>query len=108
MGEAVWLFMWLIDRTTREKPSDDGKKVGVVAAGHPIPDHEIGQRFGCSVRTVQRWRTMLKTEGYIKMENSGHGYCYTILNSKKWLKSDGPMRAAIRTLHAQAAAGNGR
>jgi len=108
MREAIWLFLWMVDRTTREKLGDDGKKVGIVAGGHPVTDHEISKKFDCSLRTVKRWRNLLKAEGYIKMENTGHGYCYTVLNSKKWQKSNGPIKSVIRTLQPQAATAVGR
>jgi len=84
MGDAIWLFLWLVDRTTKEK-DDKGKVLG----GMPIRDRDIADTLGgITDRTIRRWRRRLIDGGYIEAINTGHGYSYRVLKSKKWSKKD--------------------
>jgi len=101
MGEAIWLFLWAIDKTTREC-TEEGKRVGIVLGGRPIPDHEIAQNFECSVNTVRRWRRLLVSERYIETERRGSGHSFKVMNAKKWRQN--AIGTAIRALQAHAQA----
>jgi hypothetical protein len=81
MGDAVWLFMWLIARTT-----DDGDGKGKVLGRVPINDARPAGELGCSVKTVRRWRRTLVHGGYIATVRTPYGFKYTLLKSKKWRK----------------------
>ena len=81
MSDAVWFFMWLIARTTREK---DGS--GSVLGGIPIHDERPARELGFPIKTVRRWRRMLVSGGYISLVRTPYGFRYTLLKSKKWLK----------------------
>ena len=60
MGIAVWLFLWCIDRQTREK---DG--LGWVYGGKLLTHEEIAEEMGRRERTVRRWCKLLENEDYI-------------------------------------------
>jgi hypothetical protein len=81
LEDAVWLFMWLIARTTRD--SDGREKV---LGGIPIPDDRPAAELGFPVKTVRRWRHMLQSSGYINLIRTPYGFRYTLLKSKKWQK----------------------
>jgi hypothetical protein len=37
IGPAIWVFLWLIDATTKEIPGADGKAEGLVYGGPTAP-----------------------------------------------------------------------
>ena len=79
MGDAVWLFMWLVARTT-----DDGNGKGKVLGGRPITDEEPAAELGVPVKTVRRWRKALANAHYVNTIRTPYGATYTLLKSKKW------------------------
>ena len=83
MGTAIWLFLFLIDRTTKED-----KGVGRVLGGKPIPDYEVVEALKITNRfVVARWRKTLVAGGYIRAIRTGLGYSYRVFKSKKkWAK----------------------
>jgi len=85
MGDSIWMFLWLIDKTTKEVAGAKGHVTGWVLRGMPISDKYLAQSLkGCCTKTVQRWRKNLVCEGYIEAINTGHGYSYRVLKSKKY------------------------
>jgi hypothetical protein len=86
LREALWLFLWFIDRTTREPTTDDGSKLGSVLGGMPIRDSDAASTFGCTKRSIRTWRNRLAKFGYIQQKRTGTGYIITLLKSKKWPK----------------------
>lgn len=101
MGEAIWLFLWLIDKTTREY-AEGSRQVGIVLGGRPVPDQEIAEKFDCSPKTVRRWRNLLVEESYIEIERHGSGHSFKVMNAKKWRRN--AVGTAIRALQANSAA----
>jgi len=81
MSDAVWFFMWLIARTTREKNGG-----GSVLGGVPIRDGRPAGELGFPVKTIRRWRRMLVKGAYIAVVRTPYGFKYTLLKSKKWQK----------------------
>jgi hypothetical protein len=79
MGDAVWLFMWLIARTTK----DGG---GKVLGGVPIPDERIARELGCKVKTVRRRRRVLCDGYYITTIRTPYGFVYAVLKNRRWEK----------------------
>jgi hypothetical protein len=77
--DAIWLFLWLIARTTWE---EGGR--GSVLGGTEIPDDRPAKDLGFPVKTIRRWRGMLVRDGYIAAHLASHGFRYTIARSKKW------------------------
>jgi hypothetical protein len=78
LKDAVWLFMWLIARTT-----DDADGKGKVLGCIPIHDDRPANEVGFPVKTIRRWRRMLVRGGYIKTVRTPYGFRYTVLKSKK-------------------------
>lgn len=81
LKDAVWLFMWLIARTT-----DDSDGKGKVLGGIPIPDERPAAELSAQVKTIRRWRRMLNQNGYVSLLRTPYGFRYTLLKSKKWQK----------------------
>jgi hypothetical protein len=79
MLDSIWLFLWYIDRTTKET---DG--VGFVLGGMPIIDSKPAETFGVPVKTIRRWRKMLVAGGYVTVRRTAYGCCVTLPKSKKW------------------------
>jgi hypothetical protein len=81
MRDSIWLYLWLLDRQTTEEANGSGKVLG----GMPIRDQDIAACLGgIATRTIRRWRERLLKRPYIEAINTGHGYSYRILKSKKW------------------------
>lgn len=57
IGVALWVFLWMLDRTTKEAPGDDGQIEGLVYGGRPIPARDIGNDLQMTVRTVHAPQT---------------------------------------------------
>lgn len=84
MREAVWLFIYFIDKTTVEAKSRDGKRVGLVYGGAPCQDEDAARTLGRSRRTIRIWRDRLAELGYISQKRTGKGYIIILPKSKKW------------------------
>jgi len=80
MGDAVWLFGWLVHRQTTEKNGE-----GLVLRGMPLTYADISNDTGWPERTIRRWMATLRFQGYVSVK---HG-CYSkmilrVLNAKKF------------------------
>ncbi len=76
MGEAVYLYGWLITRQT--KPN------GLVFGGHAFTYDEISQETGWPIRTLQRWMNRLTGCGKVEVKyTTHHRMIVWILNPKK-------------------------
>jgi hypothetical protein len=82
-GGPVFLFGYLVDKTTKEDSNDDGK-TGIVLGGKPIKDAEVGRHYGISAKTVARFREILLEQKYIDCLRTPCGYRYTVRKSKKF------------------------
>jgi hypothetical protein len=94
-GGPVFLFGYLIDKTTKEDSADHGK-LGIVLGGKPITDGEIGRHYGISPKTVARFREILIEQNYIDCQRTPYGYRYKVRKSKKfgiWGKEKQPKRS---------------
>jgi len=79
MGNAVWLFMWLVDRQTEAK--------GRVLGGKPIKRMEIMNSFGVSETQAGRWIKRLVEFGYIQTRRTPYGFSISICKPKKYFKN---------------------
>ena len=84
IGEAVWLFLWCVDKTTKEITDESGNRIGKVLGGKPICDIEPARVLGVSEWTVGRWRRKLDEHGYIKATRTSNGHTILVAKSKKW------------------------
>jgi hypothetical protein len=79
--EAVWLFLYLLDKQTRETDKNGN---GKVLHGVPIRDKDIEGALGQSRFTIVRWRRTLRQGGYIAALRTPYGFVYSIAKPKKW------------------------
>jgi hypothetical protein len=86
IGIAIWVFIWMIDRTTREVPSANGCSEGLVYNGRAIRAYEVGKELGMPARTIQAHLDRLVAHGYLRRINRTQGAAsgYAVQRSKKW------------------------
>ena len=85
MLDAIWLFIWYIDKTTKEiEDEETNDRTGIVLGGMPIVDAKPAAALGVPVKTIRRWRKMLADGGYAVFCRTPYGYSVTLPNSKKW------------------------
>jgi hypothetical protein len=86
IGIAIWVFIWMIDRTTREVSADDGCAEGLVYGAKPIRAREIARDLGMATRTVHAHIEQLIEAGYLRRIDYGEGLPsgYSVVRSKKW------------------------
>lgn len=78
MGSAIWLYGWLVLRQTHQSGS-----TGFVLGGAPISYQEIEEETGFNGRTLERWMSTLRREGYIETEPVMGGLTVRITKAKK-------------------------
>lgn len=81
MGQAVWLFGWLVLRETRER---DG--IGFVLGGRPVTYREIEEETGFARKSLERWMRVLRRGGYIETTTAPGGVIVRILKAKKFAR----------------------
>jgi hypothetical protein len=79
MGSAVWLYGWLVLRQTHQSGS-----VGWVLGGSPVRYSEIEEETGFNRRTLERWLSTLRREGYIETTTAQGGVSIRITKAKKF------------------------
>ena len=84
IGEAIWLLLFCVVRTTEEIPAPNGRCIGRVLGGCPMRDARVAAAFKCSTRTVNRWRRHLTEHGYIRSLRTSYGCVIEVMNSQKW------------------------
>src|SRR5437588_8954273 len=78
MGNAVWLFLWLLDHMTSQD--------GLVLGGKPVQYTDINKDLELPLRTYRRWINLLKQENYISVKTAPYGLIITIKKPKKVYK----------------------
>lgn len=82
MGDAIWTFIWLIDRTTKEEMG-----AGYVLGGNKeIRAEDIAKDIGAEEKTARRHLHILAHEGYIELIRAPQGFVIKVKKSKKWIK----------------------
>jgi hypothetical protein len=85
IGPRLWVLLWCIRRTTREK--GEGKdRLGYVLGGKPVLYREIAADLGFKERTVRRHVDQLVFAGYIDTTQTPRGLCIRVLNSCRFKK----------------------
>jgi len=80
IGNAIWLFLLFIDKTTKENAG-----VGVVLGGKPVKHSDVAPiPFDISRPTYNKWLKKLEKHQYINLRRTSNGYVIKILKSKKW------------------------
>jgi hypothetical protein len=87
IGPAIWVFLWMIDHTTKEVPGEDGQFEGLVFGGAQVRASVIAADLGLSVRLVHEHIKRLRA--YIRVIPMGEGLPsgYAVVKSKKWRKN---------------------
>ena len=80
MGEAIWEFLWCIDKTTVEENG-----IGWVLGKKPVTIDEIANELEESWRTTQRHLETLRNCHYITITRASKGMVIGVLKSKKWV-----------------------
>ena len=83
MGTAIYVFLWMIDKTTIERNGE-----GSVLGGAPVKIEQIARDLGTTYRTVQRDIDNLEDQNYIERLRTPYGFRFTVLNSCKFLGRD--------------------
>jgi DNA-binding Lrp family transcriptional regulator len=81
IGPALALFLWLIDRTTKECNG-----IGDVLGGKPVKAEEIAKSMGVDERTTRRRMDRLERHDYIDRTLTPRGYTVRVMKSCKFPK----------------------
>jgi hypothetical protein len=106
MGMCLWLYLWCLDKITRE---EDG--VGHVLGGAPVKIERIAGELGRSQRALRRDFSKLRSR-YLRLRWTPYGYVIAVLNSQKfgiWRPVDSPAKSGeARDKSREAKTENGR
>lgn len=86
MGEAVWEFMWCIDKITRI--DEFGK--GWVLGGKPIKLENLADDMGVHRKTVSRNLNKLQRDGYLELKHTPYGIVILVHKAKKRFHTNVP------------------
>lgn len=85
IGGALWVYLWFLNRVTRDEQRGDDDFVGIVLNGRSVRIEEIASELGTDDRACRRYLTRLVERGYIERKKTGVGmFTYAVKNSKKW------------------------
>ncbi|MCL1696558.1 hypothetical protein [Lysinibacillus sp. BPa_S21] len=86
IGSALWEFLWLISKVTKEVVEND-ETIGIVLGGRPVKNIEMSESLGYSLAKVERNISTLKKHGYITTKRTPYGNIFKVKNSKKFYKN---------------------
>ena len=79
IGEALWEFLWCLDRITEERNG-----IGLVFGGAPVKLGRIVADLKGDKESVRRHLKKLEKDKYIRMRRTPYGQVIEVLNSKKF------------------------
>lgn len=79
IGQALWLYLWLLDKMT--SISEDG--IGKVLHGVPVKFSKINQDLPMSPSSYTRYIEALEQAGYITALRTPYGHVFAITKAKK-------------------------
>jgi hypothetical protein len=79
IGSALWVFLWCIDRVTKEEAGS-----GFVLGGTVVNARRIANELDDSERTIRRHLERLEGQGYIALKRFSYGFVITLMNSRKF------------------------
>jgi hypothetical protein len=85
IGRAVWVYLWFLNRVTRDEQRGDDDFVGIVLNGRPLSIDEIAEELGFDYYACRRHLARLVKSGYVERRKTGAGmFSYSVKKSKKW------------------------
>lgn len=79
MGEALWLYLWLLDKMTSVNEHGMGK----VLSGKPITFEAVTEDLSVSRQVYMRWIKRLRDAGYINTLRTPKGLVFTVNKAEK-------------------------
>lgn len=70
LGDAVWTFLWMLDRTTQIRTCQDGQLEGLVADGKQMKVEQIAKDLDLSPTVVRRHIRVLQKAGLVRKMGS--------------------------------------
>jgi hypothetical protein len=97
IGPAVWVFLWMLDRTTKEVANSEGHLEGLVLGGLQVRSSKIADDLGIATRTVHEHIDRLCQRGYLRKIDCGDGLPagYAVQKSKKWRRNQPPVPTSV-------------
>jgi hypothetical protein len=80
IGDAVWLFMWLLDKQTIINHETGESKI---LGGKPVTYEDVNETLPISRPTYNRWVKILRDGGYITTVRTPQGLSFTLHKSFK-------------------------
>jgi hypothetical protein len=85
IGGALWVYLWFLNRVTRDEQRVGGEFIGIVRNGRPVSIDEIAGELGIDYRTCRRHLARLVDAEYVLQKRTGAGTCtYAVTKSKRW------------------------
>ena len=86
LGEAIWFYLWCVDRTTREAMyENDETRYGSVLGGMPVRTAIVAADFP-QIRewTINEWRKKCVEAGVLRTKRTPVGYVIEVVDSTKF------------------------
>jgi hypothetical protein len=83
IGDAIWTFLWCVDRTTSDVMRD-GERRGRVLGGYLTATSRIAAELGLTEKTVQDQLEQLAGAHYLQLLPEADGYIIEVRHSIKW------------------------
>jgi hypothetical protein len=85
IGRAVWVYLWFLNRVTKDEQRAVDDFVGIVLNGRPLSIDEIAEELGFDYYACRRDLARLVRAGYIERRKTGAGmFSYGVTKSKRW------------------------
>src|SRR5713226_5648360 len=79
MGSSIWEYLWLLAHVTTEDPGGNGKSLGIVDHGNPVPTNRIAADLKRSRDATLTNLVRLEAGNYIERSAAvGHAYRYRV------------------------------
>lgn len=98
MGEAVWLYLWLLDKMTSVNENGVGKVLG----NQPVTNELIAADLGIHRNTYGKYVKRLREAGYIQTIRSPYGLIITVNKAEKIFTKRSTRTSASKKLSSDA------
>lgn len=94
MGEAIWLYLWLLDKMTSVNENGVGKVLG----NQPVTHELIAADLGIHRNTYGKYVKRLREAGYIQTLRTPYGMIITVTKATKIFKKRSTQPSASKEL----------